>query len=48
MLLVSSFAGERFRIGPFAMAWLFATALMIGLGLGPIIDYYSAADSTAR
>ena len=40
MLLVSSFAGERFRIGPFAMVWLFATALMIGLGLGPIIDYY--------
>src|SRR3982750_365408 len=47
MLLVSSFAGERFRIGPFAMAWLFGTALMIGLGLGPIIDYYLAADSTA-
>jgi FtsH-binding integral membrane protein len=47
MLLVSSFAGERFRIGPFAMAWLFGTALMIGLGLGPIIDYYLQADATA-
>ena len=47
MLLVSSFAGERFRIGPFAMVWLFATALIIGLGLGPIIDYYLAADATA-
>src|SRR4051812_15601514 len=47
MLLVSSFAGPRFRVGAFAMAWLFATALMIGLGLGPIIDYYLAADSTA-
>ena len=47
MLLVGSFAGERFRIGPFAMAWLFATALMIGLGLGPIIDYYLEADATA-
>src|SRR3954464_5241378 len=47
MLLVSSFAGERFRVGPFAMAWLFATALLIGLGLGPIIDYYLSADSTA-
>ena len=24
MLLVSSFGGERFRVGPFAMGWLFA------------------------
>ncbi len=30
MLLVCSFAGERFRVGPFAMFWLFATALAIG------------------
>ena len=37
MLLVSSFGGERFRVGGFAMAWLFATALLIGLGLGPVI-----------
>src|SRR3954453_14772523 len=36
MLLVSSFAGERFRVGTFAMGWLFATALLIGLGLGPV------------
>src|SRR4051812_21650500 len=41
MLLVSSFAGERFRVGPFATAWLFATALLIGLGLGPIIAYFA-------
>jgi FtsH-binding integral membrane protein len=47
MLLVSSFAGARFRAGPFAMVWLFATALVLGLGLGPVIAYYSAADSTA-
>src|SRR3954462_293498 len=39
MLLVSSFAGERFRVGPFAMGWLFATALAIGLGLGPVLSY---------
>src|SRR5919197_1134053 len=30
MLLVSSFAGERFRVGGFAMGWLFVTALGIG------------------
>src|ERR687898_313411 len=37
MLLVSSFAGARFRVGAFAMGWLFATALVIGLGLGPVV-----------
>jgi modulator of FtsH protease len=47
MLLVSSFAGERFRVGGFAMVWLFATALMIGLGLGPVIAYFADVDETA-
>jgi len=47
MLLVSSFAGERFRVGTFAMAWLFATALVIGLGLGPVIAYFAEVDSSA-
>jgi FtsH-binding integral membrane protein len=47
MLLVSSFAGERFRVGAFAMGWLFGTALLIGLGLGPIVAYYSAAEPQA-
>src|SRR5215203_3424395 len=42
MLLLSSFSGVRFRVGTFAMRWLFATALMIGLGLGPVIAYFSA------
>src|SRR3954470_12566572 len=44
MRLVSSFAGERFRVGPFAMAWLFGTALLIGLGLGPLINAYATVD----
>jgi modulator of FtsH protease len=47
MLLVSSFAGERFRVGGFAMAWLFATALLIGLGLGPVIAYFADVDDAA-
>jgi FtsH-binding integral membrane protein len=47
MLLVSSFAGERFRVGSFAMGWLFATALVIGLGLGPVISYFATVDSGA-
>jgi modulator of FtsH protease len=47
MLLVSSFAGERFRVGPFAMFWLFATALLIGLGLGPVINAYATVEPKA-
>jgi FtsH-binding integral membrane protein len=42
MLLVASFAGERFRVGPFAVGWLYATALMIGIGLGPVLAYMVA------
>src|SRR5688500_19444795 len=42
MLLVSSFAGARFRVGPFAMGWLFATALLVGLGLGLLLALFSA------
>ena len=44
MLLIASFGGERFRIGSFAIGWLFATALVIGFGLGPVLAYYAAAD----
>ena len=47
MLLISSFGGERFRVGGFAMGWLFATALVIGLGLGRALEYYVSADATA-
>ena len=42
--MVSSFAGERFRVGSFAMGWLFATALVIGLGLGPVIAYFATVE----
>lgn len=47
MLLVSSFAGERFRVGSFAMFWLFATALAIGIGLGPVIAYFATVETDA-
>jgi FtsH-binding integral membrane protein len=46
MLIASSFAGARFRVGPFAMGWLFATALVIGLGIGPMIGYIAQHDPT--
>jgi modulator of FtsH protease len=38
MLLVQAFGGERFRRGTFAIAWLCATALVIGMGIGPFLD----------
>ncbi len=44
MLMVASFAGPRFRVGSFAMGWLFATATLIGLGLGPVIAYFATVD----
>jgi FtsH-binding integral membrane protein len=47
MLLIASFGGERFRVGSFAMGWLFATALAIGIGLGPVIGYFSQVEPTA-
>ncbi len=47
MLIVASFAGRTLRVGPVAMAWLFAVALVIGLGLGPVLNYYASADSSA-
>ena len=47
MLLLSSFGGERFRVGSFAMGWLFATAFVIGLGLGPVIAYFATVDTSA-
>jgi FtsH-binding integral membrane protein len=47
MLLVSAFAGDRFRVGPFAMGWLFAIALAIGIGLGPIVGYFATVETAA-
>jgi len=47
MLLVSSFGGERFRVGAFAMGWLFATAVAIGIGIGPLIGYFATVEPDA-
>lgn len=47
MLLAQSFGGQRFRVGRFATAWLMGIALLVGLGLGPVLAYYASADPTA-
>ena len=41
MLILPSFGGARFRVGAFAIGWLYATAFVIGLGLGPMINYFA-------
>ena len=46
MLLVANFAGARFRVGGFAIGWLYATALVIGLGIGPLISYVAENNPT--
>jgi FtsH-binding integral membrane protein len=47
MLMISSFGGARFRVGAFAIGWLYATAFVIGLGIAPTIAYYTAAQPSA-
>src|SRR4051812_11835788 len=47
MLILSSFAGRTFRVGAFAIGWLYATAFVIGLGLGPVLNYIGQTDASA-
>ena len=46
MLIVAAFV-PALRTGPIAMVWLFATALVIGLGLAPVIAFYASTDANA-
>ena len=46
MLLVQAFAGERFRVGTLAIVWLYAIALLLGLGIGPTINYFLENDGS--
>lgn len=44
LLLIQAFGGQQFRVGPFAVGWLFFIGFALGLGLGPVLHYYVAAD----
>jgi modulator of FtsH protease len=44
LLFVQAFGGARFRVGTFATTWLFGVALLLGLGLGPVLNYYASAE----
>lgn len=44
MLMVQSFGGARFRVGRFAIGWLFALAALLGMGAGPMLQYYVSVE----
>lgn len=46
MLIVQMFV-PRLREGPTGMTWMFALALLLGLGLGPVINEYATVDQSA-
>ena len=47
MLIIQAVGGRQFRVGAFAVAWLWATGLALGIGIGPTLAYYAAADPSA-
>ena len=47
MLIIQAVGGQKFRVGLFAVGWLWAIGLVLGLGVGPTIAFYSAADPSA-
>lgn len=47
MLLAQAFLSGRvraLRVGSFAIGWMCVLALLIGLGLGPVIGYFAEVD----
>ena len=47
MLLLQAFGGARFRVGAFAIGWLYTLAFVMGLGLGPAIAFVAETDASA-
>jgi modulator of FtsH protease len=45
MLFAQSFV-RPLRTGTLAIGWLYALALLLGIGLGPVIAYYTTVDQT--
>lgn len=46
MLIVQMFV-PVLREGPIGMTWMFGLALLLGLGMGPMINHYATYDQTA-
>jgi modulator of FtsH protease len=43
MLIAQSFV-ERLRVGTFAIGWLYAIALLLGMGIGPALNHFIQTD----
>lgn len=46
MLIAQSFV-EKLRVGSLAIGWLYAIALLIGIGIGPALNYFVQNDPSA-
>lgn len=46
MLIAQSFV-QRLRVGTLAIGWLYAIALLIGMGIGPALNYFIQTDPSA-
>ncbi len=46
-MLIAQMFVPVLREGPVGMVWMFALALLVGLGMGPMIAHYATYDSTA-
>ena len=46
MLIAQSFVA-RLRVGTLAIGWLYAIALLLGIGIGPALSYFIANDPAA-
>jgi modulator of FtsH protease len=46
-MLIAQMFVPVLREGPTGMVWMFALALLLGLGMGPMIAHYATADPTA-
>ena len=46
MLIAQSFV-ERLRVGTLAIGWLYAIALLLGIGIGPALNYFIQSDPAA-
>lgn len=46
-MLIAQMFVEPLRVGPMGMVWMFTLALLMGLGMGPVIAHYATYDTTA-
>lgn len=43
-MLIAQSVVKALRVGPFAIGWLYAIALLLGMGIGPALNYFMTTD----